>query len=193
MSLALPFLMGAAVALLFGGRLSALAETRFRWIGLVYVAFAMQVVAFPYTWLPWRTSDNAAIVLWIVSDFVLIAVMLRNVRLPGVPLVAAGLSLNLAAIIANDGHMPALPSALRNAGLHYATLMNSEKMSHPALAWLVDRWADPKWVPLANVFSVGDVVIAVGGFILALAVMRARVPKPVRTIPRRLRALWAGT
>jgi len=193
MSLALPFLIGAFVALLFGGRLSALAHTRFRWIGVVYVAFALQVIAFPYTWLPWRTSDNVAIALWIVSDLVLVAVMLRNVRLPGVPLVAAGLGMNLAAIIANSGHMPALPSALRDAGLHYTTLMNSEAMSHPALPWLVDRWADPKWIPLANVFSAGDVVIAVGGFILALAVLHARVPKPVRAIPRRLRTLRAGT
>jgi hypothetical protein len=186
MSLALPFLIGAVVALLFGGRFSALAETRFRWIGLVYVAFVLQVIAFPYTWLPWRTSDTAAIVLWIVSDVILIVVMLRNVRLPGVALVAVGLGMNLAAIVANSGHMPALPSALRDAGLHYTTLMNSEAMNHPALPWLVDRWADPKWIPLANVFSVGDVVIAVGGFILALAVMRARVPRPIR-------ALFAGT
>ena len=193
MSLALPFLIGAVVALLFGGRLSALAHTRFRWIGVVYVAFVLQVVAFPYTWLPWRTSDNAAIALWIVSDLVLVAVMLRNVRLPGVPLIAAGLGMNLAAIIANSGHMPALPSALRDAGLHYTTLMNSEAMNHPALPWLVDRWADPKWIPLANVFSAGDVVIAVGGFILALAVLHARVPKPVRALPGRVRALRAGT
>jgi hypothetical protein len=54
--------------------------------------------------------------------------------------------------------------------------MNSEAMAHPALAWLVDRWAAPHWIPLANIFSVGDVAIAVGGFVLALAVTGARVP-----------------
>jgi hypothetical protein len=97
----------------------------------------------------------------------------------------AGLLLNLAAILANGGHMPALPRALRAAGLHYTVSMNSRAMSHPALPWLVDRWAAPRWVPLANVFSAGDVVIAVGGFVLALVVMRARVP-------RRVKALWAA-
>jgi len=186
MSLALPFLIGVAVAMLFGGRLSALAEMRLRGISLVYLAFLLQVVAFPYAWLPWHTSDNAAIGLWIASDTVLVLVMLRNIRLPGVSLIAVGLCMNLAAILANSGHMPALPSALRDAGLHYHVSMNSEAMNHPALPWLVDRWADPKWIPLANVFSVGDVVIAVGGFIVALAVMRARVPRPIR-------ALFAGT
>jgi hypothetical protein len=186
MSLALPFLIGAGVSLLFGGRLSALAEMRMRWLGLIYLAFALQVVAFPYSWLPWQTSNNAAIGLWIASDAILVAVMLRNLRLPGVPLITAGLGMNLAAILANRGHMPALPSALRDAGLHYHVSMNSEAMNHPALPWLVDRWAAPHWIPLSNVFSVGDVVIAVGGFILALAVMRARVPRPIR-------ALFAGT
>jgi len=182
MSLALPFLIGAVVALLFGGRLSALAESRFRWIGLIYVAFAFQVAAFPYSWLPWTTSDSAAVGLWIASDAILVAVMLLNVRLRGVVLVALGLGMNLAAILANGGHMPALPSALRDAGLHYQVAMNSEQMAHPTLPWLVDRWAAPHWIPMSNVFSAGDVVIAVGGFILALTVMRARVPRPLRAL-----------
>ena len=39
----------------------------------------------------------------------------------------------------------------------------------PHLGWLVDRWAAPPWVPYANVFSVGDILIAVGGFVFALA------------------------
>ena len=186
MSLALPFLVGAVVAMLFGGRLSALAESRFRWIGLIYVAFAFQVAAFPYSWLPWTTSDGAAIGLWIASDAILVAVMLLNARLRGVTLVALGLCMNLAAILANGGHMPVLPGALRGAGLHYQVAMNSETMAHPALPWLVDRWAAPRWIPMSNVFSVGDVVIAVGGFVLALTVMRARPP-------RRLRPLASGT
>lgn len=186
MSLALPFLIGVLVSLPLGGRLRALAEMQLRWIGLIYLALAFQIAAFPGRSMPWTTPDNVAIGLWIASDAILVAVMARNIRVPGVALVAVGLLMNLSAILANGGHMPALPSALREAGLHYHVSMNSEAMSHPALPWLVDRWAAPHWIPLANVFSAGDVVIAVGGFILALAIMHARVP-------RRLRTLWAGT
>jgi hypothetical protein len=186
MSLALPFLIGVVVSLPLGGRLRALTEARLRWIGLIYLALAFQIAAFPGHSLPWTTPDRAAIGLWIASDAILVAVMIRNVKLRGVPLVAAGLLMNLSAILANGGHMPALPSALRDAGLHYRVSMNSEAMSHPALGWLVDRWAAPHWLPLSNIFSAGDVVIAVGGFVLALSIMRARVPA-------RLRALWAGT
>jgi hypothetical protein len=186
MSLALPFFIGVLVSLAFGGRLRALTQMRLRWIGLVYLALAFQIAAFPGRSLPWSTPNGVAVGLWIASDTILIAVMARNIRLRGVALVAVGLLLNLAAIVANGGHMPVLPSALRAAGLHYQVSMNSEVMSHPALPWLVDRWAAPHWIPLSNVFSAGDVVIAVGGFVLALSVMHARVP-------RRLKTLWAGT
>jgi len=174
--LALPFLIGVLVALPLGGRLRALAAVRLRWLGLAYVALAIQIAAFPGSSMPWHTPDGVAVGLWIASDVLLVAVVARNVRLPGVALVAAGLGSNLLAVLANGGHMPALLRALAAAGLHYRVDMNSEAMAHPALPWLVDRWAAPHWIPLANIFSVGDVAIAVGGFVLALAVTGARVP-----------------
>ena len=70
---------------------------------------------------------------------------------------------NLVAILANGGHMPALPSALADAGLTYDGVRNnSVRDASPSLPWLVDRWAAPGWVPWGTVFSVGDVLIAVG-------------------------------
>lgn len=178
MVLGLPFLIGVLVSLPLGGRLRALERVRVHWLALVYLALAFQIAAFPGRSLPWRTPDSVAVGLWIASDLMLVAVVARNIRLRGVALVAAGLGSNLAAILANGGHMPALPRALADAGLHYDVSMNSARMANPALAWLVDRWAAPSWIPLANVFSVGDVAIAVGGFVLALAVMGARLPGP---------------
>jgi Family of unknown function (DUF5317) len=176
MVLALPFLIGVAVALPLGGSLRRLAHLQLKWIWVVYLALAFQIAAFPGRRMPWTTPDSVAVGLWLASDVLIIAVVLRNGRLFGVPLVALGFFSNLIAVLANGGHMPALPSALKGAGLHYTVSQNSEKMLHPALPWLVDRWAAPSWIPLANVFSVGDVIIAVGGFILALAITGAPVP-----------------
>jgi hypothetical protein len=176
MVLALPFLIGIALALPFGGRVRALVDVRLRWLSLAYVALAIQIAAFPGNGVPWHTPDGVAVALWLVSDVLLIAVVVRNVRLPGVAIVAAGLCSNLLAVLSNGGHMPALPRALAAAGLHYHRELNSVAMAHPALPWLVDRWAAPHWIPLANIFSVGDVAIAIGGFVLALAVSGARVP-----------------
>jgi hypothetical protein len=53
---------------------------------------------------------------------------------------------------------------------------NSVREASPNLAWFVDRWAAPSWVPFGNVFSVGDVLIAVGAIVVIAAAMGARVP-----------------
>ena len=58
---------------------------------------------------------------------------------------------------------------------------NSIRLAKPHLAALVDRWAAPHWVPLANVYSVGDVLIAVGTVVAIVAAMRA---KPIVAGPR---------
>jgi Family of unknown function (DUF5317) len=168
MALALPLVIGLALAPLLGGRLSRLGELRLRWVALFYVGITLQIVAFPMSRLPWRTPDRAAIVLWLVSYALFALAAAANFGIPGVPLIAVGMVSNVAAIVWNGGHMPALPSALRAAGLHFAQSRNSERLSSPHLSWLVDRWGAPDWVPLANVFSIGDVLIAVGGFVFAL-------------------------
>jgi hypothetical protein len=81
--------------------------------------------------------------------------------------------LNLVAISANGGHMPVLRSALADAGLSYRLHNNSLSAAHPHLPWLVDRWAAPDWIPLANVYSIGDVAISVGTIILVVSAMGA--------------------
>jgi uncharacterized protein DUF5317 len=169
MVLAWPLLLGLAVAPLLGGRWSRLADLRLRLPAVFYLAFVLQLIAFPFSTLPWRTPDRVGIVLWLVSYGLLAVGAACNMRLPGVPLVAVGMASNLAAILTNGGHMPALPSALRAAGLHFQQSRNSTRLSSPHLAWLVDRWATPHWVPLGNVFSAGDVLIAAGGVVFALA------------------------
>ena len=45
---------------------------------------------------------------------------------------------------------------------HPGQFMNSTVLSHPHLAWLGDNFSVPRTLPLANVFSVGDVLLAVG-------------------------------
>jgi hypothetical protein len=169
MALALPLLVGLAISPLLGGRWGRLGDLRLHSVPLFYVAIALQLVAFPVSVLPWRTPDRAAVVLWLISYALFALAAARNLRVPGVTLVAAGMISNLAAILSNGGHMPALPAALRAAGLHFEQSRNSTALRAPHLSWLVDRWAAPSWVPLANVYSAGDVLIAVGGFCFALA------------------------
>jgi hypothetical protein len=87
-----------------------------------------------------------------------------NWRLPGLPLAALGAALNLLAIVANGGVMPASPSALAAAGLpvDQPGFQNSAALADPRLAFLGDVFAVPASWPLSNVFSVGDLLIGAG-------------------------------
>jgi hypothetical protein len=188
MSLALPLLLGLALSALLGGSLRKLADLRLRSVWIFYAAIALQAAAFPVGAMPWRTPDTVGTWLWLGSDALIALAAARNLRIPGVPLVAAGLVSNLAAVLSNGGHMPVRAAAMHAAGYDYAVHNNSAALASPHLPWLIDRWAAPDWIPFANVFSVGDLLIAVGGLVFAVAAtgtvasIRARVTRP-DTIP----------
>jgi Family of unknown function (DUF5317) len=158
---------------LLGGRVGTLAEAPIKWTGLAFAAIALQVAAFPSGVFPWQTPGWAARALWLVSYALLVAVLLRNFRLRGTPIVAAGLVCNVVAILANGGLMPVRASALAAVHRDYSVHNNSIQLVRPHLAALVDRWAVPSWIPLGNVYSVGDVLIALGIIIAVVTAMRA--------------------
>jgi hypothetical protein len=111
--------------------------------------------------------------LYVVTTAVVLIVVLRNLRLTGLPIVAAGAASNLAAITANGGYMPADPAAVAIAGLPPLDgVSNSIVLANPALRPLTDVFAIPAGVPLANVFSIGDVLIAIGVIVAIAAAMR---------------------
>ena len=180
MVLVLPVAAGIALALLAGGDLRRLADLQFRGIALFYVAIGIQVLAFPFPFLPWHTGDGVGRALWLVSYALLVAAAFVNRGIAGVPIIAVGMLSNVAAVLANGGHMPVLPSALRAAHRSFHVHFNSAANASPHLAWLVDRWAVPHWLHVGNVFSVGDVVIAIGAALLVWSAMGARLPGPSR-------------
>jgi len=126
---------------------------------------------------------QAAPALYVASSLVVLTVVLRNWRLPGLKLVAAGAISNLVAIVANGGYMPADPAALAQAGLGPTNgYSNSIVTNRPALAPLTDIFGMPDWLPFANVFSIGDVLIA-AGIVLAIAAGMARPSAGERARP----------
>ena len=114
-----------------------------------------------------------------------------NRRLPGMPLVALGTASNAVTIALNGGVLPASASALAAAGWSPGTteFANSAVVASPRLAFLGDVFVTPSWVPFANVFSVGDVVISAGLVVLVLAVTRRR-PRHRTAGPARRRPNW---
>ena len=95
-------------------------------------------------------------------------------------LVAVGAGCNLAAIVANGGWMPADPRALASIGGAPAGPSNSIVVPDPALAPLTDLFVLPAWLPFANVFSIGDVLMAIGiAATIASAMRRTPINEPV--------------
>jgi hypothetical protein len=174
----LPIAFAVPLALAFGGRPGRIAELRLRGLWLFFLAFGIQVVAFPFAFLPWTTGEGASKALWLVSYGCLLLAAIVNRRILGAQVVALGMALNLVAILANGGRMPATPAAMEAAGLDFDVMHNSVASADPNVPWLVDRFAAPEWVPLTNVFSVGDAVIALGSVVLVFAATGARLPRP---------------
>jgi hypothetical protein len=169
--------IGFLVGLALGGRPAGLATLQFRFGWLVIVGFAAQIVLFsaPVS----ERVGSLGPVLYVASTALVFVALLANVRIAGLPLVALGAACNLAAIVANGGYMPASSAALAAIGKGpIAGYSNSSVVTDPVLAPLTDIFALPTWLPFTNVFSIGDVLIAIG---IAIAVVAAMRRQPAAT------------
>ena len=179
-------LIGAALLLcilsvpLLGGRLQALTELEFRRGGWAVAALVIQVVIISL--LPgdaWGLSEE----IHLATYFMLGAFLVANRHIPGLLVIALGGALNFAAIASNGGVMPADPDAIAAAGVaqEAGEFTNSAPAGDAPLGFLGDIFHTPSWFPIHNVFSVGDIEIVLGAFLLLHFVCRSRlVDLPVR-------------
>jgi hypothetical protein len=173
------FLLALALALVSAGivawRLARTSEGRsgiepasLRLIPLPLVSVAMQFVA-----LRWDSSIER-IVLFTLSQALLILFFVANLRHAPLRLLAFGFALNLLPMLLNGGYMPITPEAM--AGLHSGTTAadwasglvraGSKDIvlsaSQARLGFLGDVFVLAKPFPLPMVFSIGDVFILIG-------------------------------
>jgi MFS family permease len=156
------------------GRLGGIERLRFRRPWTVGLALAIQVVVISVLRGP---ADPVHVGLHVCSYVLGAWFLFENRRIPGVWLMAAGAASNIVAIVANGGVMPAAPSALTTAGLPLAvsTFKNSAALAQPRLLFLGDVFAVPASWPLHNVFSIGDVLLALGAAMTIHAVCGSRL------------------
>lgn len=160
--------IGVASAVFSWIRLRRLAELPIRHLWLVWLALVVQVVLFGF--LGHRIPATVSGTIHLGTYALALTFLWLNRRLPGGRLISIGAASNLAAIVANNGAMPANMSAWRKAGLPEIppeVFTNSQALSSPRLAILGDIFYVPASWPLSNVFSIGDVVIVVGSTYLA--------------------------
>lgn len=170
-----------AVALARGGKFSRLADAKIEKLWLIVVALLVQ---FGPGWLerfgviqvgPWGPTIH------MLSYLPLTIMLLANLKLAGAPAMIIGMVLNVIAIATNGGRMPVEGSSLVRAGL--AGLIDTIR---PGMSYdhvLADAsthfrvLGDFLWQSwprsLANVFSIGDVFLGLGLFLLVQQLMGA--------------------
>jgi Family of unknown function (DUF5317) len=181
MLLLVALLLCLATVPLAGGRLSALTELRFRRPSLAVGALLTQVLIISI--LPSGHEDLHKAV-HLATYGLLGAFVWLNRRIPGLLVIGLGGLLNAIAIAANDGVMPATRAALARAGIEQnaGDFANSTAVAHPHLQFLGDVFAIPAGWPAANVFSVGDVLIAVGGLIALHGICQSSLGRRLASI-----------
>jgi hypothetical protein len=158
-----------------GGDVRRLSTVAFRWQTIIFAGLAVQLILFAEPVTAWIGDLGPP--LYVASTLAVLIAVLRNVRIPGLAVVLAGGVSNLAAILANGGYMPAAPEAMASLGKQPPEVYsNSAVLAAPALQPLTDIFALPHWLPFANVFSIGDVLIAVGVAWAIVALMRKTEP-----------------
>jgi Family of unknown function (DUF5317) len=174
MLIGLAFLLCLLTVPLAGGRIGLLALVRARAYWLLAAGLGLHVIIMAIA-PDGLHGLHAAIHL---ASYALVAgFVAANVRVPYLWLIALGGMLNLAAIAANDGVMPADPDALAAAGIATdpGAFSNSTAVAEPALLLLGDIfWVPASW-PVSNVFSIGDVVIVVGAFLALHTIAGSRL------------------
>lgn len=147
--------LGAAIALLRGGRIKALPS--FPWAPVLFAALALQALA---QWLPSLTPYFI-----MFGNALTVAFLSRNWKYLELRVVLIGASMNTLVIWANGGWMPVWQPAAEMMGLpldvlRHGYIWHSALTAHTLFPVLADLIYSP--VPIPNVMSIGDLFIYAG-------------------------------
>jgi hypothetical protein len=172
------------VGRLRGFRFGDLFAHRFHGLGWFGAALVVQMLigtSFAES-TPWIRV--LAPLLHVGTMIMLLTAILANREIGGALLCGLGVLLNLVAIFANGGKMPVSPEALQAVGMpaaRIAFLAAGRSLTHrlvrpsTALRPLGDILYLPAPVQRSPVFSVGDVVLGIGLFVLVQSAMSQTV------------------
>jgi hypothetical protein len=172
------FFLALLTVPLAGGKLSWITRIRMKGVGWVIAALLVQVlimnIAAAYI------SIDVAEILHKISYGLVGVFLWSNRKISGLWMVVLGGALNLVAITANGGVMPATNWALETGGKAQndgETFTNSGRTEDAKVIFLGDVFAWPKPLPLHNVFSVGDVILVIGGGVVLHRACGSRLSK----------------
>lgn len=145
---------------------------------LVIAAVLPQVIVFQIPAAGKLVPDEFIPYLLVGSQIILAGFVSLNLDKTGVGILGIGLLANLLVILGNGGWMPTSPEIVRRIlpalpadfplenrrlGLSKDWILPAGNIRFP---WLADRFTLPGWFPYHAAFSLGDILIAFGAFIL---------------------------
>jgi hypothetical protein len=167
---------GLVIGRLAGGRLDGLTAVRFRLMPVALGGLLFQLVLFsaPVT----ERIGDLGPVLYVLSTLAVFVALVANLRLPGMWIIAVGAGMNLVAIVANGGYMPSSPEAwmqLNGSPTLPVDDYSNSRLIGPGTPFpaLGDIFVLPRPIPLANVFSLGDALIALGAIAFLVRQIRS--------------------
>ncbi len=166
LGLVAPAIIAVLVGLALGGSLDNLSRQRLRWWPVALLALGVQIPLYSPPFNSWPGVIALGAPLGVITTAMIALLLVRNatgaVRAACL-LAAAGVALNLVVIVINGGWMPRLqPVAGRVGDLNQRVSNTAPVGSDTRLAWLGDSIPEPPWLPLSNVLSPGDILLASG-------------------------------
>jgi Family of unknown function (DUF5317) len=194
-----PGLVAVVLAMVSQRSLAGLTRQRIAWWPLGFASFGAEfaISSTPLGEQPFIVAWGSAV--WLVALIAMVTMLARNAWLRSSAarwawgVAALGVFVNLVVVLANDGHMPQSQEARIAAGASPERVAgftsdpgwrNVMPMTpQTRLAWLGDVLPEPAWLPLRNVMSLGDLLLAGG---LATVIYLATTPgaERVSTQPR---------
>jgi MFS transporter, DHA3 family, macrolide efflux protein len=162
--------VGLVLGLLNGGRLEHIGSVRLRWPALIFLAVLVRYGAEILLTRGFEPALAVQPVLLVGASLFLLAGLWANRRLPGMAIAFVGVASNAIVLAVNDGRMPIWAASLSAAGFSPADVSPAIHTILPAsldagFVAHLGPFADVIPIPLpliANVASIGDVVIAFG-------------------------------
>lgn len=163
-----------------------------KYLWLIFISFLPQFAAFYLPGISQRLAHSSLGLLLPFSQALLLAFAWLNRKLPGMLILLLGTALNFTVITANGGFMPISPQTAGHLvsqevlmdfqpGDRFGTKDILLLPQDTRFEWLADRFLPPAWSAYQVAFSLGDVLIAIGIFlVLAYQETQPKESLPVR-------------